>query len=123
MTGRMADGRKIGLNLSADFSGLTGRARENSVWFDGELHAIDPDASIDFDTADPEKPWQVRTSDGRVDLVFNPVGVHRESLNLRVIRSKFLQPVGEFTGTIQLNRGTLQIEGLPGVAENQDTLW
>jgi hypothetical protein len=34
-----------------------------------------------------------------------------------------LQPVGEFTGTIQLNRGTLQIEGLPGVAENQDTLW
>ncbi|MCU0297809.1 MAG: DUF2804 domain-containing protein [Candidatus Nanopelagicales bacterium] len=123
MTGRMADGRKIGLNLSADFSGLTGRARENSVWFDGELHAIDPDASIEFDTADPEKPWQVRTSDGRVDLVFNPVGVHRESLNLRVIRSKFLQPVGEFTGTIQLNRGTLQIEGLPGVAENQDTLW
>ncbi len=123
LTGRLADAGPVALNLSADFSGLVHRAHENSVWFDGQLHAIDPDASIDFDAADPEKPWQIRTADGKIDLVFNPLGVHRESLNLRLLRSKFLQPVGEYTGTIKLNGRTLQIEALPGVAENQDILW
>ncbi|HQR80743.1 MAG TPA: DUF2804 family protein, partial [Actinomycetota bacterium] len=62
-------------------------------------------------------------SDGKVDLIFDPIGVHRESLDLRLVRTRFLQPVGEFTGTIRLGRRTLQIEGLPGVVENQDTLW
>ena len=82
-TGRLGNGRTVGLNLSADFSGLAGRAHENSVWYDGQLHAIDPDATIDFDEDNPDKPWHMRTSDGKVDLVFTPIGVHRESLNLR----------------------------------------
>lgn len=123
LTSRLGDGRTVGLNLSADFSGLAGRAHENSVWLDGSLHAIDPDAAIDFDPDAPDKPWQVRTADGKVDLVFTPIGVHRESLDLRLVRTRFLQPVGEFTGTIRLGRRTLGIENLPGVVENQDTLW
>jgi hypothetical protein len=123
LMGRLANGRTVGLNLSAEFSGLSGRARENSVWYDGDLYAIDPDASIDLDLDAPEKPWHMRTSDGKVDLVFTPIGVHRESLDLRLIRSRFLQPVGEYSGTIRLGRRTLTIDNLPGVAENQDTLW
>lgn len=123
LTGHLANGRSVGLNLSADFSGLAGRAHENSVWYDGSLFAIDPDATIEYDPAAPEKPWQIRTADGKVDLVFDPIGVHRESLDLRLVRTRFLQPVGEFTGTIRLGRRTLQIEGMPGVVENQDTLW
>ena len=123
LTGRLATGKTVGLNLSADFSGLAGRARENTVWYDGTLVAIDPDATIDFDRDDPAKPWQVRTADGKVDLTFTPIGVHRESLDLRLLRSRFLQPVGEFTGTIRIGRRTLTIEHLPGVVENQDVLW
>lgn len=123
LVGRLANGKTLGLNLSADFSGLVGRARENSVWYDGQLLAIDPDASIDVDLAEPGKPWHVRTSDGKVDLVFDPIGVHRESLDLRVVRSRFLQPVGEFSDTIKLGRRTLNVERLPGVVENQDVIW
>ncbi|MEZ5185680.1 MAG: DUF2804 domain-containing protein [Candidatus Nanopelagicales bacterium] len=122
-TGALEDGRVIGFNLSADFSGLPGCARENSVWLDGTLHAIDPDATIDYDADNPNNPWQVRSSDGTVDLLFTPIGVHRESLNLGVVRSKFLQPVGEFSGSIDLAGESLTIARLPGVVENQDVLW
>ena len=123
MTGRLGTGRTVGLNLLADFTGLAGRAHDNSVWYDGQLHAIDPDATIDFDEDNPDKPWHVQTSDGKVDLVFTPIGVHRESLNLRLVRSRFLQPVGEFSGSIRLGRRTLGVDRLPGVVENQDVLW
>jgi hypothetical protein len=122
-TGRLQDGRPIGMNVTSGFSGLTGRCRENSVWLDGRLHAVDPDAQIEFDTEDPGKPWHVSTQDGAVALEFHPIGVHRESLNLRLIRSHFLQPVGEFTGTVRVAGEQLTVERMPGVVENQDILW
>lgn len=118
-SGRLPDGSPIGMNLTSGFSGLEGACRENSLWLDGRLIALDPDATIDYDAQDPAKPWQVATADGDVELQFQPIGVHKESLNLGVIRSRFLQPVGEFTGTV---RGVV-VENMPGVVENQDTLW
>ncbi len=118
-SGQLPDGRPIGMSLTSGFSGLDGACRENSLWLDGALHALDPDATIDYDADDPAKPWRVATADGEVELAFQPIGVHRESLNLGVIRSRFLQPVGEFTGTV----GPVVVENMPGVVENQDTLW
>jgi hypothetical protein len=123
LTGLLADGRTFGVNVSADFSGLPGRARENSVWLDGSLHAIDPDAQITYDEQAPDRPWQIRTSDGALDLEFTPIGVHRESLNLGLVRSRFLQPVGEFRGTVSAGGESVEVVDLPGVVENQDVLW
>ena len=122
-TGRLADGRPIGMNLTSRFSGLAGAARENSLWLDGALYALDPDADIAYDRDDPGAPWRVRSSDGDVELEFEPIGVHREALNLGVIRSNFLQPVGLFHGTVRVAGQTVAIEGMPGVVEDQDTLW
>ena len=122
-TGRLADGRTIGMNLTSQFSGLAGNCRENSVWLDGRLFALDPDAIIEYDEAEPSKPWHVSTVDGAVELEFYPIGVHRESLNLGLIRSSFLQPVGEFTGTIRVDGQDLTLERMAGVVENQDTVW
>lgn len=123
LTGRLADGRALGMNLSSEFSGLAGNCRENSVWFDGRLFALDPNALIEYDEAEPAKPWHVSTVDGDVELEFHPIGVHRESLNLRVIRSFFLQPVGEFTGSIRIDGQELTVDRMPGVVENQDITW
>lgn len=122
-TGRLPDGRSVGMNLTSQFSGLVGAARENSLWLDGQLFALDPDADIGFDSDDPARPWQVTTADGAVRLEFDPIGVHRESLNLGLIRSNFLQPVGEFSGSVRVDDQVVQIDRLPGVVENQDTLW
>ena len=111
------------MNLTSQFSGLAGNCRENSVWLDGRLFALDPDAIIEYDEAEPSKPWHVSTVDGAVELEFHPIGVHRESLNLGLIRSSFLQPVGEFTGTIRVDGQDLTLERMAGVVENQDTVW
>lgn len=123
LTGRLTDGRSIGMNLTSQFSGLQGASRENSLWLDGELHALDPDATITYDPDHPGLPWQIRTSDGDVDLRFDPLGVHRESLDLRIVRSRFLQPLGEFSGTIRIGGEQIEIVNMPGVVENQDTIW
>jgi hypothetical protein len=93
------------------------------VWLDGSLHAIDPDAQITYDEQAPDRPWQIRTSDGALDLEFTPIGVHRESLNLGLVRSRFLQPVGEFRGTVSAGGESVEVVDLPGVVENQDVLW
>ncbi len=123
LTGRLADGRALGMNLTSNFSGLAGNCRENSVWLDGELLPLDPNAMVEYDEAEPSKPWHVFTDDGDVQLEFHPIGVHRESLNLGLIRSAFLQPVGEFTGTIRAAGHDLTVERMSGVVENQDTTW
>jgi hypothetical protein len=123
LTGRLIDGRIIGMNLTSNFSGLEDNCRENSVWLDGRLFAMDPSAVIEYDESEPSKPWHVSTSDGAVELEFHPIGVHRENLNLGLIRSNFLQPVGEFTGTIRVDGQDVTIERMPGVVENQNTLW
>lgn len=123
LTGRLIDGRAIGMNLTANFSGLERNSRENSVWLDGELFSLDRHAIIEYDENEPSKPWHVSTADGAVALEFHPIGVHRESLNLGLIRSAFLQPVGEFTGTIRVDGQDVTIERMAGVVENQDTVW
>lgn len=122
-TGRLSDGRTIGMNLTSEFSGLEGNSRDNSVWLDGSLYALDPDAVIEYDEQNPEKPWHVSTIDGDVALEFQPIGVHRESLNLGVVRSRFLQPVGDFTGTLRVAGSDVRVENMAGVVENQDVVW
>ena len=124
LTGRLADGRTVGLNLSADFTGLTGRAHENSVWLDGQLHAIDPDASIDFDINAPENPWHVRTSDGKVDLEFSPIAVHRESQSLRVVSGAPLAAAGRVQrDESSLGRRTADTGPSSRSRGGQDVLW
>lgn len=121
--GRTADGRSIALNLSSDFVGIVGRAEENCCWLDGKLSLLDPDADISYDRQDPLAAWTVRTADRALDLRFQPIAVHHEDLNLGLLRSYFMQPVGNFAGTVKIGDETLEIAGLAGVVEHQDVLW
>ncbi|MFN8126297.1 MAG: DUF2804 domain-containing protein [Candidatus Nanopelagicales bacterium] len=123
LTGRLGDGRPVGLNLVSGFSGIGDNAHENICWIDGSPHRLDPAARIIFDAAEPRKPWQVTTTDGAVDLQFTPLAVHSENLNLGAVRSRFIQPSGHFSGTIRVADQTLTIDELPGVVEDQDVLW
>lgn len=122
-TGALDDGRTVGINLVSGFSGLNGHADENALWLQGVLHSLDPAAQIVFDADDPLQPWTVTTSDGAVDLQFQPLALHHESLNLGVIRSRFVQPTGHFTGTVRVDGEEIAINRLPGVVEDQDVLW
>ncbi|MDA9912971.1 DUF2804 domain-containing protein [Candidatus Nanopelagicales bacterium] len=121
--GRSADNRSVGLNLTSDFSGMGGRCGENMIWLDGVPHRLNPSADISFDQTEPLKPWHITTSDGAVDLIFNPMSVHKESLNLGAVRSSFIQPAGHFSGSVRVGDERVVLDALPGVVEDQDILW
>lgn len=122
-TGRLGDGRLFGLNLVSEFSGIGDNAHENGVWLDGALVPLSPSVRVIFDKSDLTKPWTVRTVDGSVHLSFQPLTVYREGLNLGLIRSKFVQPTGLFTGHVMVEGERVVIDRMPGVVENQDIVW
>lgn len=122
-TAPLPDGRSFGLNLVSGFSGIGDRSHENACWLGGVAHPLSPAARIEFDRNDTMAPWHIHTFDGAVDLQFTPLTVHRESLNLGLVRSRFIQPSGHYSGTVTVAGETITLDALPGVVEDQDVLW
>ncbi len=113
LDGQTADGRKVGVNLVAQFmNGL-----ENALWLGDQLIPL-AQASFDYDPARLLAPWRVRTEDGLVDVTFTPDGQRAEHLDALVLRSRFAQPFGRFEGRI----GNQQACGF-GVVEEHEALW
>jgi hypothetical protein len=115
-----AHGMGIGFNLQAGYFG----AAENALWIDGGIVALGA-AEFAYDAADPLAPWQVRTDDGLLDLVFHPEGARREDKDLLVAASRYVQPIGTFSGTVRAAPGAPQrrIEALAGVTEDHSSRW
>jgi hypothetical protein len=119
LLGRAESGERVGLNLVEGFVGEP----ECALWIDGALHPL-AEGRFTFDPQRPMDPWQVRTADDSVDLRFEPGGIHQEHKNLGVITSRFIQPVGCFSGTIRIpGRAPLILSRALGVVEDQDVLW
>lgn len=54
---------------------------------------------------------------------FNPVGAHHEERDLKVVKSHFVQPVGLFSGFVEVDGRKVPVKDVPGVTEDQDILW
>ncbi len=54
---------------------------------------------------------------------FVPAAVHEEVQDLKLVKSKFIQPVGRFSGSVTVDGRTFHVEGIPGVVEDQDMVW
>lgn len=117
LLGRARSGELCAVNLVSGFVG----EGECAVWTPGGVFPLG-EGRFDFDRADPMKPWSVETDDG-ARLRFAPGAVHREDKNLGVVRSRFVQPVGVWSGEVPCNGKTLEIGGALGVAEDQDVIW
>ena len=122
LVGRLDDGRRIGLNLVAGFNEARDDVNENALWLDDRLVPLDR-ARFDWDRTDPLSTWSVRTVDGAVELEFTPYAVHSERKDLVVITSRFLQPIGVFSGTVRVDGVEHRVRGIPGVVEDQDVRW
>jgi hypothetical protein len=120
--GMSIDGTVVGFNLAKGVhDDRRGRFSENALWLDGKPSALPP---MRFEPGTGKKHWTVRSDDGAVDLVFEPVGERGEDVHLLVVSSKYRQPFGTFTGRLRDVRGReVRIEGLPGVAEEHDARW
>jgi hypothetical protein len=103
--GRTAAGRRVALNLVDGVH--DGPTSERTVWVDGEPREVPPQefasdlsrvGGLDF------RAWSVRES----------------RVNLGVMRNRYRQPFGEFSGELP---GGLRLAGGYGVMEEHDVLW
>ena len=122
-TGRLDDGTVLGFNIVDGFSGVGERSRENAVWINGRPIAVDAHTRFEFDRGDVMRPWRMTTADGTVRLRFVPLAAHTEYLDVKAVRSLFIQPMGHFTGELDVAGRTYVIDRMPGVAEDNDILW
>jgi len=120
--GRLEDGAPVGLNLVEGFNESRDDVNENAVWLGGQLWPVGR-ARFTWNKADPLERWSVETTDGALKLSFKPIAAHREHLDLKLVRSLFVQPMGLWEGTITVGGRTYPVKDLPGVAEDQDVLW
>lgn len=113
--------RVVGLNLAAGVN-ETGTT-ENALWIDGERIKLDM-ARFEFDRYAPDSAWRVTTSDGRIDLRFQPEGVRRERRNALLLASNFRQFAGTFSGIIIDGAGEpLRIDDMRGLMEDHYARW
>jgi hypothetical protein len=116
--GKDAHGEPFALNL---VDGFVGEA-ECAAFAFGETHAL-PEARITYDAGRPDDAWRVATDGGAVDLRFEPGAILTEKRDYGFISTRFLQPTGRYFGTVKLGGRTLELDGAPGVAEDQALRW
>jgi hypothetical protein len=120
-SGRLPDGSLVGLNLVEGHN--DGEVSENALWVNGRVSQPGR-ARFSLDESDPSRPWTVTTDDGRVDLRFLPEAVRREDIDLKLIASQYVQPMGTFEGTVRDESGVaITIGGLAGVVERHRARW
>jgi len=110
----------LGFNLQAGYFG----ANENALWLDGDIIALGP-ARFAFDAGDPLAPWHVSTADGLLDLHFRPEGARSKNKNLLVAASRYVQPIGTFSGWVKAHAGGAPVTvcNLLGVTEDHRSRW
>jgi hypothetical protein len=109
--GRAKDGAPIGFNL---VEGFVGEA-ECAAFRNGVFPLGEPRFEMG------EHVWRLR-GEG-IDLVFDVGAVHAQRTNMLVVRSRFVQPAGHFRGTVRIGDRDVELDGVPGVVEDQDVVW
>lgn len=120
--GRLDDGTPFGINLVEGFNEARADVNENAVWLGHELFPVGR-ARFTWNPKDVLDPWRVVTTDGALDLAFKPLAAHRELRDLKLVKSRFEQPIGLWSGTLTLGGQSYRFEDAAGVAEDQDVLW
>ena len=110
----------MGFNLQAGYFG----ACENALWLDGQVHALGP-AHFLYDKDDPLARWHIFTEDDQLDLHFTPEGARREDKNLVVAASRYIQPIGTFSGWVRSgpDEPKRMVTQLAGVTEDHASRW
>jgi hypothetical protein len=124
ISGRDTLGRVVGINLGAGWTDGTAMT-ENGVVLDGVAHKLGESVGFEYVSGDVTGPWRVHSREGgAVDLLVTPFYHHRLNVDLGVISSKLDQVFGRVTGTLDLpGSGTVAIEGLLAICEDQKARW
>lgn len=119
-TGYSTKGQRIGFNLAqgVNETGYT----ENCFWIDDRMIKT---ATVDFqyDDLDEKGEWRIISSDGAVELIFQPEGSRSSHVNLGLISSQFRQPFGSFHGTLRDGKKTYDLDRTAGFVEEHESKW
>ena len=115
-------GVPFGFNLGYGFSDRS-PASENMLFYHGIPHKLG-DLVFHFDERDYMKPWEMKDSEGRVDLQFTPRLDRYGNTDLLIIKSLQHQVFGYYHGTVVLDDGSkVIIENIPGFAKDVYNRW
>ena len=121
----LVDGVPFGFNLGYGFTDRS-PASENMLFYGGKslrAHKLE-DVSFEFDAEDYLKPWKVHSSDGRLEMLFEPTVNRAGRFNMLLIESDQKQVFGYYSGRAVLDDGrTLEFSGLAGFAEDVFNRW
>lgn len=111
-------GNLIALNLVSNMIRNDQKFNENCLWVNEKLTPWSA-VCFEFDEHNLLAPWHIRTTDGRCDLTFNPLGERADKINLGLILSDYHQPYGHFTGTVVDADGeSYELKNFFGVTEH-----
>jgi hypothetical protein len=114
--GRTDDGR-VGINVS---TGMNEHAPgENLVWWDGTPYALPLDRLEPVGAFDGA--WVLSGEGWSLD--FQPDGVRAADENLLIVRSRYVQPIGTFRGSLPGPDGRPRTVTLHGVTEDHRARW
>jgi hypothetical protein len=118
-TGTSETGERVGINLS---SGMNAREQgEDIVWWDGVPHPLGAHTLRPVSESEPEGGWQVAGPGW--ELRFTAVGVRAKHEQLPLITSRYVQPIGRFSGTLPGPDGAPRKVELTGVTEDHLAIW
>ncbi len=122
---RVGDTR-IGLNLGRAF-GSDEDACENMIFLNGVAHKLE-DVKIYIGKKNLKRdylnPWTFYTSDGRVELVFEPFLDRYDPFYALVLKFVPHQVFGRFSGQLTLDDGKkIKLENIIGFAERVENRW
>jgi hypothetical protein len=114
-------GELLAFNLCQNMISDDEDFNENCMWVDGKIHCLKA-ARFKFEEDNVLHPWEVRTQDGYMDLLFTPSGQRAEKINAGVIVSDFHQPFGMYNGRFKdVNNRIYPLTNLFGLAEHHVT--
>jgi hypothetical protein len=116
--------RRIGVNFGEGWTDGTGVV-ENALYVDGKVMPLWEPVAFTCDPKALLSPWTMSTTTTkRVELTFTPCFSRTQDTNLLIMRMKLAQVMGHFAGRIVTDDGeTIELEGLPGIAENHLARW
>lgn len=112
--GRTADGRALGLNLVSGWNNQ--QHGENAVWLEGRL--IPLGRATFLRQADC---WRIESD--LLSLRFYPEGERSQQVEAGPIVSRYVQPVGRFTGQLDDDGRTVTLGEVYGVTEDHEARW
>lgn len=115
--GSDADDRRVGVNVSTGMNGVVG---EDVVWWDGAPHPLVVD-HLGPVGDDLRGDWSMHGPGW--ELVLHAVGARAADENLLLVRSRYVQPVGTFSGTLPGPDGAPVPVELVGVTEDHEARW